>query len=553
MCGLISYVGTEDYSVDKLKILFLLNEHRGKDSCGAYIKGKGTIKVEGECSKVFLPHIHIPTSNLFLGHVRQGTISTKTKENSHPFVEENLIQIHNGKIDNYISVAGKLELGNDYKVDSQVMLKTFRKFQKDGEADFIEKGLHELEGPIAMMLYDKLTPNLLYFFRNIERPLFYGEITPGNYYFSSIEEALLIIGVSKENVYNVEVNQIYVLDVEKNTITKTPFVKKPKPVVYHETKKLSLPQHTINITKPSTISFNNAIKLYNRVMNVVETSMIDETPIKKNTVVEFLSDDGKVHCGKVIACCLPFNNIYVIIDDDSRFSFVDRSLITETEEDVTNEFMDQTISTDDQEILNSLSTGSYLSYYNDDGGQAVGKISYVDMRSGTILLDLPTKKGNTVEFDEIKPGSIISNVDKFQFDAIQQRLDTFVYECGTCGDEGVVNGRACPSCKSEFFEEIVNEHLLNYDDYRDAIDLFCALSAMPSFSDETGEFNDILEEDSALSTRIKNYRKEMSEEEPAYQKEWESRITDCMNRRVVLLERMKTLAKDQEQLTTLLD
>jgi len=585
MCGLISYAGATDYSVDKLKILFLLNEHRGKDSCGAYIKGKGTVKVEGEVSKTMLPHIHIPDSTLFLGHVRQGTVGSKTKENSHPFTEGNLVQIHNGRIDNYISIAGKFDLGNDYKVDSHVMLKLFKKFQDEGKENFIEAGLQELDGHIALMLHDKNKPNIVYFYRNVERPLFYGHVEEGNYYFSSLEEPLLIIGVKKENIVNVEVDQIYQLNYETNELTKTPFVKHIK---IKERIPILSPVRTRNVSsypsyiKPSTDAFNKLSIIYDKLYTDRPKSKVENDPIiEKNTTIEYVNDKNETVVGKIIASCRPYNNVYVVVDDKGCFSFVDRSLITEVEEDIDDKGLESNsirtankdiidhmngMNDDDLYVLEGLSTGTYISFYDTDGAQKVGRISYIDMRSASILVDLPRKDGEpAINYHaDIEPRDIVSNVDKGVFDraeALLNERDTeYSYQCSTCGDEGVVNSKPCPSCKSEFVESFIDEDAINYDDYEDAIDLFCALSNCPGFDDDNGEFNDIVEEDSALANKIKElknktpeYNKMMGSEDVKVYEDNHVAITSCMNRRSVLLQRMIELAKEKEEQVNLMD
>ena len=107
---------------------------------------------------------------------------------------------------------------------------------------------------------------------------------------------------------------------------------------------------------------------------------------------------------------------------------------------------------------------------------------------------------------------------------------------------------------------IVTKTPINYEDYEDAIDLFCALSNYPGFVDETGEFNDILEEDSALATKIKelkrktpSYNNMMGSEDVEVYKTHHIAITSCMNRRSILLQRMITLAKDKEEQINLMD
>jgi len=188
MCGLVGYNGSERYNIDKIKLLMLYNESRGKDSCGFYTNAReyGITKVLGEASKNLLPVITIPNGTSYIGHLRAASVGLpKTKESSHPFREGHIIGAHNGKIDNWREILKEFELPSDIQVDSHAL---FAAFAKSTPINVIKGS----EGAAALIWIDVETPDITYCYRSSERPLFRGMIGEGMY-ISSMEEALKAI------------------------------------------------------------------------------------------------------------------------------------------------------------------------------------------------------------------------------------------------------------------------------------------------------------------------------------------------------------------------
>ncbi len=488
MCGLIGYAGRDNFSLDKIKLLFILNEHRGKDSCGLYIKDKGIVKVEGEATKNLLPYVDIKVSNLLIGHVRQGTVSTKTKENSHPFREEQLIQAHNGKIDNYLALAKEYNfLPADYKVDSHVMLKVFKHHLDKGDQNYILTGLQKVEGPISMLLCDINSPDEIMFFTNGERPLFIGEISEGNYYFSSVDDALLIIGIPKEKIIAVPVNKVHTLNVKTNTITDIPFVKVivPKVIAPPINKSITYPVKQVNET------WECLKKIYRRETGEpAKVININFSKIELKSVVEFTKGD-KTIVGKVIGTALPFNNIYLIQSD--TLDFVDGSLLTEVQ--------DETYTIDD--------------FAHDDtvvvlreGKKCIGTISYVERSTKTIYCDFP-RKGDDYDYAEFQPEDIIELIKKKTIIKDHYITDDDVI-CSACNDTEMIGNFPCPHCSVKpLFEEIPSDNDINYEDFDNAYELYTELESQPSFFDENDQLKGWSEEDVMLAEKLKKLEEEL--------------------------------------------
>ena len=110
MCGIIGYVGNKNainVLMDGLKSL----EYRGYDSAGiAYrtcnrveiIKASGKIKnLEGKLKKDVY-------GNIGIGHTRWATHGRPDEKNSHPHRQGKFTIVHNGIIENYLTLKKQL-------------------------------------------------------------------------------------------------------------------------------------------------------------------------------------------------------------------------------------------------------------------------------------------------------------------------------------------------------------------------------------------------------------------------------------------------------------
>lgn len=219
MCGLIGYSGKENFDRSKIEILLLWNGLlRGEDSTGIYTPKNNTIK-SAQISYKFLRSEteKFEDDNLLIGHVRAATIGSISKTNTHPFNEGNVVLAHNGTLSNHYDLLSKYDLAySNFSVDSHIVCGALNKAQN-------YTPLSEINGAAAMLIGDKNTPNLLYVFKNKERPLFYGMCNK-NMYISSLEESLVFIGCSDVKAF--EDDKLYVIN--KGAITKTtPIVNNP--------------------------------------------------------------------------------------------------------------------------------------------------------------------------------------------------------------------------------------------------------------------------------------------------------------------------------------
>lgn len=207
-------------AMNKVKILGLYNETRGRDSCGMFIDGeiiKGTDKLK-EISDFFentvLPNPKPNGNGTVLGHTRSSTRGAHVGKNAHPFkINDHLVGVHNGVIQNVDTLARKYELDTKgMEVDSEIL---YALINQEGFSI-----LNEYTGFAALAFTYLDDPNTLYLYHGAsrnkkdgdlieERPMFYMETAEGIYY-SSLESSLrAIIDKDDQEIFILEYNTVY--------------------------------------------------------------------------------------------------------------------------------------------------------------------------------------------------------------------------------------------------------------------------------------------------------------------------------------------------------
>jgi len=222
MCGLAGFNGPVGDKA-KLKVLGVMNETRGVDSCGIAYKDyieKGvedTAKFRDLIVRTNLPPIKNGT---VLIHTRHATIGVKSLDNAHPFLiptpnGDTMVFAHNGTLTNWRELIVKYgHKVQDFSVDSQALGFLI--------AHHGIKILSEYEGAAACCYYFRSAPETLYLFSGghressttvklvQERPLHYITIGKG-LYFSSEANPLFAISNNDETVYTLTLNQVYTI------------------------------------------------------------------------------------------------------------------------------------------------------------------------------------------------------------------------------------------------------------------------------------------------------------------------------------------------------
>lgn len=192
MCGIVGFSGKTPLNQSVIAYLLYFNsQERGKHSTGFYTPETG-IKKSADEAKDFLKKNKIPETKVFIGHVRHATVGAKTADNAHPFEFDNLVGVHNGTLENHLSMLRNRGVSNTgIDVDSKALYKLL---DEDSKADeIIYTTLNQYDGAAALVFQDKRKPKVLYVYRNNDRPLFYGYLNK-NMYMSSIQETLEVMG-----------------------------------------------------------------------------------------------------------------------------------------------------------------------------------------------------------------------------------------------------------------------------------------------------------------------------------------------------------------------
>ncbi|MFZ4618942.1 MAG: glutamine--fructose-6-phosphate transaminase (isomerizing) [Bacteroidota bacterium] len=219
MCGIVGYIGGKNalpMLIDGLKRL----EYRGYDSAGVAILRDKKLLVRKKVGKVSELEKYAPAGDyqgtIGIGHTRWATHGEPSDINSHPHVSHDgtIAMIHNGIIENYLSIKTKLEkLGYVFKsaTDTEALVHLIQEMKKvSGDLETaVRLALRQVEGTYGIAVISMQEPDKVIAARK-GSPLIIGV---GDHEHFIASDAAAIIPYTRQVVY-LEDGEIAVLTSE---------------------------------------------------------------------------------------------------------------------------------------------------------------------------------------------------------------------------------------------------------------------------------------------------------------------------------------------------
>ncbi|MCC6589213.1 MAG: glutamine--fructose-6-phosphate transaminase (isomerizing) [Bryobacterales bacterium] len=199
MCGIVGYIGTRSavpIILDGLKRL----EYRGYDSAGlAVLNGHGQIEIRRASGKLRNLEECLrdnPVAGSYgIGHTRWATHGRPTEENAHPHCDSkgNVVVVHNGIVENYLSLKHKLESqGHRFKseTDTEVIAHLIERFLPERSLEeAVRMAVKQLSGVFALGIVSLSDPKKIVAARS-GPPVVVG-LGEGEYFLASDVPAIL--------------------------------------------------------------------------------------------------------------------------------------------------------------------------------------------------------------------------------------------------------------------------------------------------------------------------------------------------------------------------
>jgi glucosamine--fructose-6-phosphate aminotransferase (isomerizing) len=196
MCGIMGYIGHRNAVSVVLEGLKRL-EYRGYDSAGIAFFSKEGIEVRRCRGKIqelaSLIESENPSSHTTIGHTRWATHGKPSDENAHPHRSKAVVLVHNGIIENYLSLKKKLiAKGFTFtsETDTEVLCHLIEDYAKRYPLEeAVREALKEVEGSYALAVVKEDEPGKIVGVRK-DSPLVVG-LGDGEFFVASDIPAFL--------------------------------------------------------------------------------------------------------------------------------------------------------------------------------------------------------------------------------------------------------------------------------------------------------------------------------------------------------------------------
>ena len=197
MCGIVGYIGPENCVPLLLGGLRRL-EYRGYDSAGVAVISEAGIQVrrcQGKLQQLELLLQQSPVQGTVgIGHTRWATHGPPSDRNAHPHQAGPIAVVHNGIIENYVTIKKGLE-GMGCRIqsetDTELVAHLINNHVAAGASfeEAVAESLKRIEGSYALVILNEQEPEKLIAVRK-ESPLILG-LAPGAFFVASDVPAVL--------------------------------------------------------------------------------------------------------------------------------------------------------------------------------------------------------------------------------------------------------------------------------------------------------------------------------------------------------------------------
>ena len=234
MCGIVGYIGTQSAAPIILDGLSKL-EYRGYDSAGMAVYDGKKININKAVGRLKI--LENLTRNgetmpgcVGVGHTRWATHGIPSDENSHPHFNkaQTIAVVHNGIIENYISLKKKMEdRGYEFisETDTEVLAHMLDHYYKGNPLEAITKVLHRVEGSYALGILFADFPDEIYAVRK-DSPLIVGQSEAGCFIASDVPAILKytrkVYYVDNQEIVKLKKDSLQFYSVDEEEIYKEP-------------------------------------------------------------------------------------------------------------------------------------------------------------------------------------------------------------------------------------------------------------------------------------------------------------------------------------------
>ena len=215
MCGIVGYIGKHNAAPILLEGLSKL-EYRGYDSAGIAVYNGSELQVEKAKGRLAVLSEKTDGGNsvhgtVGIGHTRWATHGEPSDVNAHPHLSQSgrFAVVHNGIIENYISLKKRLESkGFEFisETDTEVIAHLFEYYYKGDIMEAVTKVINRVEGSYALGVLCVDYPDQFIAVRKAS-PLIVGLGEDENFIASDVTAILK----HTRNIYYLEDNEIVVL------------------------------------------------------------------------------------------------------------------------------------------------------------------------------------------------------------------------------------------------------------------------------------------------------------------------------------------------------